>query len=68
MAYLDWNRAFDTGIPGIDFEHRRLVDMLNNIHRLTQKDAEPQHIATLWPTSMLWPRLILLSKRRSCGT
>jgi hemerythrin len=45
MAYLDWNPAYDTGIPGIDYEHRRLVTMLNEIHRLIQNDAEPHEVA-----------------------
>lgn len=33
MAYLEWNPAFDTGIRSIDFEHRRLVDLLNEVDR-----------------------------------
>ena len=45
MAYLDWNRAFDTGIPGIDYEHHRLVDMLNEIHELILHDGEKRKVA-----------------------
>jgi hemerythrin len=40
MAYLNWNRAFDTGVPGIDYEHHRLVDMLNEIDELILHDGE----------------------------
>jgi hemerythrin len=45
MAYLDWNPAFDTGIPGIDYEHHRLVDMLNEINELVLSKAEPHKVA-----------------------
>src|SRR3990172_9697350 len=41
MAYLTWDAAHDTGIPGIDYEHRQLVQMLNDIHELIMKRAEP---------------------------
>lgn len=46
MPYLEWNPAYDTGIGGIDYEHHRLVDMLNEIHELILKDADPRKIAT----------------------
>jgi hemerythrin len=45
MAYLDWNPRYDTGVPAIDYEHHRLVDMLNGIHELIVKAAEPDEIA-----------------------
>jgi hemerythrin len=45
MAYLDWNPAYDTGVAGIDYEHRRLVALLNEIHGLILNDAEPRKIA-----------------------
>jgi len=45
MAYLDWNPAFDTGVPGIDYEHRRLVAMLNEINESILNELEPDRIA-----------------------
>ena len=45
MAYLDWNPAYDTGVAAIDYEHRRLVALLNEIHGLILSGAEPQKIA-----------------------
>ena len=45
MAYLDWNPAFDTGISEIDYEHHRLVDMLNEIDELLLNKAEPDKVA-----------------------
>jgi hemerythrin len=47
MPYLEWNPAYDTGIGGIDYEHHRLVDMLNEIHALMQKDTDPHQIAAI---------------------
>ena len=45
MAYLDWNPAFETGIPGIDYEHHRLVDMLNEINEMISNEVEPHKVA-----------------------
>ena len=47
MPYLEWSPAYDTGIGGIDYEHHRLVDMLNEIHELMLKGAEPDEIAAI---------------------
>lgn len=45
MAYITWDPAHETGIPGIDYEHRRLVELLNDIHDLIAARAEPLRIA-----------------------
>ncbi|HMN39129.1 MAG TPA: hemerythrin domain-containing protein [Hyphomicrobium sp.] len=45
MNYLDWNSAYDTGIASIDFDHRRLVGMLNAIHDLIVRGADPRAIS-----------------------
>jgi hemerythrin len=45
MAYLDWNPAYDTGVAGIDYEHQRLVALLNEIYGLILNAAEPHKIA-----------------------
>jgi hemerythrin len=45
MAYLDWNPAHDTGVAGIDYEHRRLVNLLNEIHELILSGAKPHQVA-----------------------
>ena len=45
MAYLDWNPAFETGIPGIDYDHRRLVGLLNDIDTMIRDEVEPQDVA-----------------------
>ena len=45
MAYFDWNPDYDTGIAGIDYEHHRLVKMLNEIHDLIVKGVKPHKIS-----------------------
>lgn len=45
MGYVDWDPAYDTGIPGIDYEHHRLVELLNEIHELILSRAEPRKVA-----------------------
>ena len=45
MAYFDWNPGYDTGIAGIDYEHHRLVKILNDIHDLIVNDAVPYVIS-----------------------
>lgn len=45
MNYLDWNSAYDTGIAAIDYDHHRLVEMLNAIHDLIARQADPRAIS-----------------------
>jgi hemerythrin-like metal-binding protein len=40
MDYLDWNSISHTGIASIDYDHQRLVAMLNEIHHLVEQSAE----------------------------
>jgi hemerythrin len=28
---FSWNENFDTGLPAVDEQHRKLVDLLNNL-------------------------------------
>ena len=45
MNYLDWNSAYDTGVASIDYEHRRLVEKLNEIHDLMVRGVDPRAIS-----------------------
>lgn len=31
MLFIEWNEKFETGISEIDFQHRNLVNMINNL-------------------------------------
>ncbi len=32
MTLIEWRKEFETGIPGVDHEHRELVDVINRLH------------------------------------
>lgn len=32
MALLEWRPEFETGIPDVDWEHRELVELINQLH------------------------------------
>ncbi len=44
MAYFDWNPEHDTGIAGIDYDHHRLAQTLNDIHGLIETGAPARTI------------------------
>lgn len=44
MNYLEWSSDLETGIPGIDYEHRKLVNMLNDIHGLIAAGSNAEMI------------------------
>lgn len=31
MAFIDWSKEFETGIETIDFQHRKLFNLINNL-------------------------------------
>ena len=45
MPYIEWDAHLETGVAGIDHEHRQLVRLLNDIHELIVADADPRRIA-----------------------
>ena len=32
MALIEWRKDFETGFPGIDFEHQTLIESINDLH------------------------------------
>lgn len=38
MQYLQWNSDLNTGINEIDVQHRRMLDLINRLHRLSSQD------------------------------
>jgi hemerythrin-like metal-binding protein len=44
MMQIEWRDSFRTGIPGVDHEHRELVEKLNSAIRAMDDGAERDHI------------------------
>lgn len=47
MAYLQWDSAYDTGIDAIDYEHRTLVSLLNQVDVLIATGAPHAAVSEL---------------------
>ena len=46
MALIDWKDEFAIGIPAVDFEHRELIGLINELHaQLTQPGAPQDAVA-----------------------
>lgn len=45
MPYIEWDAQLETGVAGIDHEHRQLVQLLNEIHELIEAKADSIQIA-----------------------
>lgn len=39
MAYFDWTKELELGVPAMDAEHRQLVDKMNKVFDLDQQQA-----------------------------
>jgi hemerythrin len=44
MALLEWRAEFETGIADVDFEHRELIDLINDLHGELGSDAPRDRI------------------------
>lgn len=41
MSFIEWSDRFETGIPGVDLEHREIIELINRLHaELGSSDAE----------------------------
>lgn len=41
MVFLEWHESFNIGISEVDDEHKKLIEMLNNVYSLIKKN-EPR--------------------------
>ena len=41
MSLLQWDDAFETGIPAADHEHGKLVDLVNTVYERWQRKGHP---------------------------
>ena len=44
MTLIQWRSEFETGIPGVDHEHRELVDLINGLHEEIGGGASPDRV------------------------
>lgn len=46
MAYMEWSRELEFGLPVIDTQHKRIVEMINELAHAMQtgNDKETQHV------------------------
>jgi hemerythrin-like metal-binding protein len=45
MSLIEWRKEFETGIPGVDHEHRELVDLINRLHEHMASGADKARVA-----------------------
>ena len=46
MASLEWRQDFSIGIPGVDHEHRELIEAINRVLQAMSPDIAPAQIDT----------------------
>jgi hemerythrin len=39
MSLIEWKDEFSVGVTAVDLEHRDLIDLINDLHALMQKNA-----------------------------
>lgn len=44
MAVIAWRSEFKTGFPSVDFEHERLVMVINRLAEAVTRDASPHQV------------------------
>jgi hemerythrin-like metal-binding protein len=44
MALIEWRDDFCTGIKGVDFEHERLINQINDVYALISEQADREQV------------------------
>lgn len=44
MALIEWRKEFETGVAGVDYEHKELVDLINTLHEELGRGAANEAI------------------------
>jgi hemerythrin len=44
MALIEWKDAFNTGDPSVDFEHRGLIDLINELYDNLSRNASTEDV------------------------
>jgi hemerythrin len=44
MALVEWQDEFCTGIPGVDYEHQKLIEDVNSVYALIDEQADKDDV------------------------
>ena len=44
MALIEWREEFCTGIPGVDYEHEKLIEQVNSVYAMIDDNADKEDI------------------------
>lgn len=44
MVLLEWKEEYAVGVAAVDFEHRELIDLINQLHEKLSAHGEPESI------------------------
>ncbi|MEJ2178354.1 MAG: bacteriohemerythrin, partial [Gammaproteobacteria bacterium] len=44
MALIEWQEDFCTGIPGVDHEHKQLIDEVNNVYAMIDQKTDKDQV------------------------
>jgi hemerythrin len=44
MALVEWREEFCTGIPGVDYEHEKLIEQINSVYAMIDDNADRESI------------------------
>ena len=44
MSLIKWKNEFSIGIPAVDYEHRQLIELINDLHAEIGAGAAPEHV------------------------
>lgn len=52
MPFIQWNSSFSVGSPVLDADHRKLIDILNQIYDAWQANSTPVQLGVLFDELM----------------
>ena len=44
MALIEWREEFCTGMPGVDFEHKQLIEQVNSVYEMIDDNADRESV------------------------
>ena len=48
MAKIEWNPGFSLGVPSLDDQHKRFIELANSILHAVKNKKEPRHILSFF--------------------